>query len=71
MTFCYPQHLSYKRTKNNPRGVAKVTAEIEGPEMEAALVEAYDLGVGALSPDRRKLLDHFLADVVLRVKGKL
>lgn len=61
-------YLNYERAKSNVRGVVKITAEIEGPAMEAALVKAYDSGLSGLSIDQSELVWRFIADIVLRIK---
>lgn len=62
-------YLNYERTKASVRGAVKVTAEIEGAEMEAALVKAYDNGLKDLSIDQSELVWRFIADVVLKIKA--
>lgn len=56
---------------NYSRGAVKVKAEVESAVMEQALVKAYDLGVNDLAPEERKLVQRFIDDAVLRMKGKL
>lgn len=56
---------------NYSRGAVKVQAEVESAAMEQALVKAYDCGIGELTEEERKLVQRFIDDAVLRIRGKL
>ena len=49
----------------------RVQVEVESREMEQALIQAYDYGIAALTPEGLKLLQRFIDDAVLRMSGKI
>lgn len=49
----------------------RVSVEVESREMEVAIIKAYDYGIDSLNPDGRKLIQRFIDDALLRMKGKI
>lgn len=52
-------------------GPARVSAEIDSADIEHAIIQAYDYGLSQLTDPQRRLLERFINDVALRIKGKL
>lgn len=48
-----------------------ISVEVESREMEVAIIKAYDYGIESLTPKGKKLIQRFLDNALLRMKGKI
>lgn len=48
---------------------SKVSVEVRSREMEQALIRAYDYGIGALNKQGLELIQRFIDDALVEMKG--